>query len=134
MGPRSRRRPSSSALDPRRTFMDLVDPRELPSDLVDNIPRFKFQGTSAKVNFALDANPTFPALAGTSDQYRGFINIGPLLDYLERAFDDAKYGWYCQKSLHRRVHPVECRPRHGATREGGDVQLHPVRPLSPEGE
>ena len=86
-----------SAVDPRRTFMELVDPRELPTDLVDNIRRFKFQGTSAKVNFALDANPTYPALPGRSDQYRGFINMGPSLDYLERAFDDAKYGWYSQK-------------------------------------
>ncbi len=86
-----------SAVDPRRTFMDLVDPRELPTDLVENIRRFKFQGTSAKVNFALDANPTYPGLEGRSDQYRGFINMGPSLDYLERAFDDAKYGWYSQK-------------------------------------
>jgi phytoene dehydrogenase-like protein len=85
-----------SALDPRRTFMELVDPLELPSELVDNIRRFRFQGTSAKVNFALDANPTYPALQGRSDQYRGFINIGPSLDYLERAFDEAKYGWYSQ--------------------------------------
>jgi phytoene dehydrogenase-like protein len=83
-----------SALDPRRTFMQLVDPRELPTDLVEDISRFKFQGTSSKVNFALDANPTFPGLDGRSDHYRGFINIGPSLDYLERAFDDAKYGWY----------------------------------------
>jgi phytoene dehydrogenase-like protein len=83
-----------SALDPRRTFMQLVDPRELPTDLVEDISRFKFQGTSAKVNFALDANPTFPGLEGRTETYRGFINIGPSLDYLERAFDDAKYGWY----------------------------------------
>jgi phytoene dehydrogenase-like protein len=74
--------------------MQLVDPRELPSDLVEDISRFKFQGTSAKVNFALDANPTFPGLEGRNEHYRGFINIGPSLDYLERAFDDAKYGWY----------------------------------------
>ena len=86
-----------SAVDPRRTFMELVDPRELPTDLVENIRRFKFQGTSAKVNFALDGNPTYPGLEGRSDQYRGFINMGPSLDYLERAFDDAKYGWYSQK-------------------------------------
>ncbi|MFP3883135.1 MAG: phytoene desaturase family protein [Actinomycetota bacterium] len=85
-----------SAVDPRRTFMELVDPRELPADLVEDISRYKFQGTSAKVNFALDANPTFPALEGRTDQFRGFINIAPSLDYLERAFDDAKYGWYSQ--------------------------------------
>ncbi|MBW3666718.1 MAG: NAD(P)/FAD-dependent oxidoreductase [Actinobacteria bacterium] len=86
-----------SALDPRRTFMELVDPRQLPNDLVENVRRLKFQGTSAKVNFALEANPTFPALRGRTDQYRGFINIGPSLDYLERAFDDAKYGWYSSR-------------------------------------
>lgn len=86
-----------SALDPRRTFTQLVDPRELPADLVGDIARYKFQGTSAKVNFALDANPNFPALEGRTDQYRGFINIAPSLDYLERAFDDAKYGWYSQR-------------------------------------
>src|SRR5580765_7954789 len=86
-----------SALDPRRTFTQLVEPRELPSDLVENINRMKFQGTSAKVNFALDAAPPFPALGDRIDQYRGFTNIGPSIEYLERAFDDAKYGWYSQR-------------------------------------
>jgi phytoene dehydrogenase-like protein len=86
-----------SALDPRRTFTQLVDPRELPSDLVENITRMKFQGTSAKVNFALDGVPRFPALGERTDQYRGFTNIGPSMEYLERAFDDAKYGWYSRR-------------------------------------
>jgi phytoene dehydrogenase-like protein len=86
-----------SALDPRRTFTQLVEPRELPSDLVESIDRFRFQGTSAKVNFALDGLPKYPALGDRSDQYRGFINIGPSMEYLERAFDDAKYGWYSQR-------------------------------------
>jgi phytoene dehydrogenase-like protein len=86
-----------SALDPRRTFMELVDPRELPTDLVDAIRRFRFQGTSAKVNFALDGIPRYPALGDRTDQYRGFTNIGPSMEYLERAFDDAKYGWYSKR-------------------------------------
>jgi phytoene dehydrogenase-like protein len=86
-----------SALDPRRTFTELVDPRELPSDLVGTIDRMKFQGTSAKVNFALDGLPTYPALAGDSRQYQGFVNIGPSMEYLERAFDAAKYGWYSER-------------------------------------
>ena len=86
-----------SALDPRRTFIELVEPRELPSDLVENIERMRFQGTSAKVNFALDGLPPFPALADREDQYGGFINIGPTIEYLERAFDDAKYGWYSKR-------------------------------------
>jgi phytoene dehydrogenase-like protein len=86
-----------SALDPRRTFLELVNPRELPTDLVDNIERFRFQGTSAKVNFALDGLPRYPALGDRGDQYRGFTNIGPSMEYLERAFDDAKYGWYSKR-------------------------------------
>lgn len=86
-----------SAVDPRRTFLELVEPRELPGDLVENIQRFRFQGTSAKVNFALDGLPRYPALGDRSDQYRGFINMGPTIEYLERAYDDAKYGWYSQR-------------------------------------
>jgi phytoene dehydrogenase-like protein len=86
-----------SALDPRRTFTQLVDPSELPSDLNEHIARFKFQGTSAKVNFALDALPKYPALGERGDQFRGFTNIGPSMDYLERAYDDAKYGWYSKR-------------------------------------
>jgi phytoene dehydrogenase-like protein len=86
-----------SALDPRRTFLELVDPRELPTDLVENIRRFRFQGTSSKVNFALDGLPKYPALGDRGDQFRGFTNIGPSMEYLERAFDDAKYGWYSRR-------------------------------------
>ncbi len=54
-----------SALDPRRTFLDLLDPRELPSDLVDNVERMRFRGVSAKVNFALDGLPVFPRACPT---------------------------------------------------------------------
>jgi phytoene dehydrogenase-like protein len=86
-----------SAIDPRRTFLELVDPIELPADLVDNIRRFRFQGTSSKVNFALDGLPKYPALGDRGDQYRGFTNIGPTMEYLEHAFDDAKYGWYSKR-------------------------------------
>src|SRR3954465_9019196 len=83
-----------SALDPRRTFTELVDPRELPTELVESIDRYRFQGTSAKVNFALDDLPIYPALKGRVDHFGGFVNMGPSIEYLERAYDDAKYGWY----------------------------------------
>ena len=86
-----------SALDPRRTFLELVEPRELPSDLVESIERFRFQGTSSKVNFALDGLPEYPALPGRGDIFRGFLNVGPSIDYLEHAFDDGKYGWYSSR-------------------------------------
>jgi phytoene dehydrogenase-like protein len=86
-----------SALDPRRTFLELVDPLELPGDLVETIRRFRFQGTSSKVNFALDGIPRYPALGDRTDQYRGFTNVGPSMEYLERAFDEGKYGWYSSR-------------------------------------
>ena len=86
-----------SALDPRRTFLQLVEPRQLPTDLVETIQNFKFQGTSAKVNFALDGLPDYPSLPGRTDIFKGFMNIGPSMDYLERAFDDAKYGWWSKR-------------------------------------
>ena len=67
----------------------------LPDDLVDTVRRMKFQGTSSKVNFALDGIPKYPPLADRNgEMFRGFLNIGPSMDYLERAFDEAKYGWY----------------------------------------
>lgn len=87
-----------SSLDPRRTLLQLVEPRELPTDLVENIQNYKFRGVSAKVNFALDALPEYPALPGRENEiYRGFINIGPSIDYIERAFDDAKYGTFSRR-------------------------------------
>ncbi len=86
-----------SALDPRRTFLELVDPRELPGEVVDDVRRMKFRGVSAKVNFALDGLPTFPALPDTVDHFGGFLNIGPTMEYVERAFDAAKYGWYSER-------------------------------------
>ena len=120
-----------SALDPRRTFLELVDPRELPADLVENIGRFRFQGTSAKVNFALDGLPRFPALGDRGDQFRGFTNIGPSMEYLERAFDDAKYGWYSSRPVHRCRRAVDDRSGHGPSRKARHVVLHPVRPVPP---
>ena len=87
----------SSSLDPRHTFLDLVDPRQLPTDLVDDVRRYRFQGTASKVNFALDAAPVYPAMGDRTDQYRGFVSVGPSMEYLERAFDAAKYGWYSER-------------------------------------
>ena len=86
-----------SALDARHTFLDLVDPRELPDDLVDNVRRTRYRGVSAKVNFALDGLPEFPGMPGSADPFGGFLNIGPTIEYIERAYDAAKYGWYSER-------------------------------------
>ncbi len=86
-----------SALDPRRTFMQLVNPDDLPADLVQAITEFKFQGTASKVNFALSGIPNFPGLDGRSDIFTGFTNIGPSFDYLEEAFADCLAGRFSRK-------------------------------------
>jgi phytoene dehydrogenase-like protein len=85
-----------SGLDPRMTFLRLLDPKKLPRELVDGIQRYKFRGSSGKVNLALSGLPKFtclekdPALALRAA--RGAFSISPSIEYLERAYDDAKYG------------------------------------------
>jgi phytoene dehydrogenase-like protein len=86
-----------SALDPRQTFKRLVDPVELPDELNVAIDRFQFNGTSSKVNFALDGPPRHPAMGDRTDHMRGFVAFSPSIEYLERAYDAAKYGWYSER-------------------------------------
>jgi phytoene dehydrogenase-like protein len=86
-----------SGADPRRTFLDLVGERELPADFVEAIRRFRFRGSSGKVNLALGELPDFTCLPGNGPHLRGAISISPSIDYLERAYDDAKYGEFSQR-------------------------------------
>jgi phytoene dehydrogenase-like protein len=83
-----------SSLDPHRTFLQLVGESELPEDFVTDIRRYKFRGSSGKVNLALDELPNFTCMPGVGPHLRGAISISPSVDYLERAYDDAKYGDY----------------------------------------
>ncbi len=86
-----------SGLDPRRTFLQLVEERELPGEFVSDIRRFKFRGSSGKVNLALDALPSFTCMPGVGRQHRGAFSISPSLEYVERAYDDAKYGEFSRR-------------------------------------
>ena len=81
-----------SGLDPRRTFLELVPPNELPGELVATVQRYKFRGSSGKVNLALSGLPDFTCMPGVGRHLRGAMSISPNLEYLERAYDDAKYG------------------------------------------
>src|SRR5579864_7693889 len=82
-----------SNADPRRTLLKLVDPEHLAPDFVLKLQHYRMPGTVAKVNLALSELPKFNALAGQNVlALRGRIHIGPEIDYLERAFDDSKYG------------------------------------------
>jgi phytoene dehydrogenase-like protein len=81
-----------SGLDPRLTFTRLVESKELPETLVDAVRRFKFRGSSGKVNLALAGLPDFTCMPGEGPHLRGAISISPSIEYLEQAYDDAKYG------------------------------------------
>jgi phytoene dehydrogenase-like protein len=86
-----------SNADPRRTFFDLVGEKHLPGEFVDGIRRFRFRGASAKVNLALGELPDFTCLPGRGPHHRGAISISPSVDYLERAYDEAKYGEFSRR-------------------------------------
>jgi phytoene dehydrogenase-like protein len=82
-----------SNLDPRSTFLRLIDERELAQEFLASIRRYRCEGTSCKINLALDGLPDFRALPGTpGPQHRATMHICPSIDYIERAWDDAKYG------------------------------------------
>src|SRR3989442_8774030 len=83
-----------SNADPKRTLLKLVDPIHLSPDFVMKLQHYRMPGTVAKVNLALAGLPKFVALNGSDDSgdLSGRIHIGPEIDYLERAFDESKYG------------------------------------------
>ncbi|HET6267729.1 MAG TPA: NAD(P)/FAD-dependent oxidoreductase [Acidobacteriota bacterium] len=87
----------ASSLDPKRTFLKLINPSHLPEDFVEKIKNYKIRGSSGKVNLALGELPNFTCMPGEGPHLRGAISISPTIEYLERAYDDAKYGNFSQK-------------------------------------
>jgi phytoene dehydrogenase-like protein len=87
----------SSSVDPHLTFEVFMDEKDLPSDFLRSVRRYKFRGSSGKVNIALSGLPNFRALPGDGAHLRGAMSISPGMEYMERAYDDAKYGHYSQR-------------------------------------
>ena len=81
-----------SAVDPKRTFLSLCAAEYLPPEFLWRIKHFRMRGTLAKVNLALSSLPDFGG--ATKEMLAGRVRLAPDLDYLERAFDHAKYGRY----------------------------------------
>jgi phytoene dehydrogenase-like protein len=86
-----------SAVDPRRTFFGLVGRDHLDGDFVSQIERYKLRGSSGKVNLAVDRIPEFISRPGDGPHLRGDISISPSVDYLERAYEQAKYGDFSER-------------------------------------
>jgi phytoene dehydrogenase-like protein len=87
----------ASSVDPKRTFLKLLDEKELPGDFVSDVKRFKIRGSSGKVNLALSELPSFECLPGDGPHLKGAISISPSMDYIERAYDEAKYGSFSSR-------------------------------------
>ncbi|MDH3745509.1 MAG: NAD(P)/FAD-dependent oxidoreductase [Acidobacteriota bacterium] len=85
-----------SSCDPRLTFLGLVGRDNLDGEFVGSIERYKLRGSSGKVNLAVDRLPRFRGREGT-EFLRGDIAIAPSIDYLERAYDQAKYGEFSSR-------------------------------------
>ena len=86
-----------SGADPKRTFLNLLEPVHLAPSFLQKMRNYRSSGVVARVHLALDALPTFPALQNLpeperADALASRIHIGPEIDYLERAFDASKYG------------------------------------------
>jgi phytoene dehydrogenase-like protein len=83
-----------SNADPKRTFFGLLDSRELPGEFLEEVRTYKTYSTAFKINLALEEAPRYRAFdagrVGTA--YPTYVHIGPSIEYLERAYDDAKYG------------------------------------------
>ena len=86
-----------SSADVRRTFLQFLEPGILPEDFEAHVRRFKFRGSSGKLNLALDALPTFTTNPGGTEYLRGAVSISPSLEHMERAYDEAKYGRFSRR-------------------------------------
>jgi phytoene dehydrogenase-like protein len=85
-----------SCCDPRKTFMGLIGEQHLDDEFASQIRRYKLRGSSGKVNLAVDRLPEFFGRQGTA-HLRGDIAIAPGIDYLEKAYDEAKYGDFSKR-------------------------------------
>jgi phytoene dehydrogenase-like protein len=90
-----------SGADANVTFLKLMDEKELPTEFIAAIRRIDYGSATVKINVALDAPPRFRCLSdgGVGPQHRGTMHICPDQDYIERAFDDAKYGRWARDPM-----------------------------------
>ena len=114
-----------SGVDPKRTFLTLCDADHLPPEFLWRMKHYRSRGTLAKVNLALSALPSFTG--ATREMLAGRVRLAPDLDYLERAFDHAKYGRFSTAAVDR-VHDSVARRSHArAAGRARAVGLRAVR-------
>lgn len=111
-----------SSAHPKTTYLDLVGREHLPSDVIHDVERIRTRSGSVKVNVALSGLPAFPAWDQEGTVHAGLTAISPSMEYLERAFDDAKYGKPSQHPYAELVFPTALQPE-GLAPPGKHVML-----------
>ncbi|MFL5714421.1 MAG: phytoene desaturase family protein, partial [Chloroflexota bacterium] len=86
-----------SSADAKVTFLDLLESGTLDPEFEQEVRRFKFRGSSGKVNLAVDRLPDFTCLPGEGEHLRGAISYSPSMEEMEQAYDDAKYGRWSER-------------------------------------
>jgi phytoene dehydrogenase-like protein len=86
-----------SSADAKVTFLDLLEPGTLDPEFEQEVRRFKFRGSSGKVNMAVDRLPDFTCMPGEGEHLRGAISFSPSMREMEQAYDDAKYGHWSNR-------------------------------------
>jgi phytoene dehydrogenase-like protein len=86
-----------SSVDARLTYLGLLEPGSLDPEFEAEVRRFKFRGSSGKVNLAVDRLPNFTCLPGEGEHLRGAISFSAGVDDMEQAYDDAKYGHWSRR-------------------------------------
>ncbi len=99
-----------SSLDTRLTFLSLLEPGILDPSFEEEIRRFKFRGSSGKVNLAVDRLPDFTCLPGEGEHLRGAVSFSPSVEEMEQAYDDAKYGRFSRRPYVDMIIPTRVDP------------------------
>ncbi len=111
-----------SSAHPVTTYRDLIGEERLPGDVVRDVRRYRTRSGSVKLNVALSELPAFPSWDQEGDVHKGLAAVSPSIEYLERAWDDAKYGRMSEHPYVEVVFPTAHEPE-GLAPEGKHLML-----------
>jgi len=111
-----------SCAHPVTTYLSLIGEERLPGDVVRDVKRYRTRSGSVKLNVALSELPAFPSWDGDGDLHKGLVAVSPSVEYLERAWDDAKYGRMSEHPYVEVVFPTAHEPE-GLAPKGKHLML-----------
>jgi len=111
-----------SCAHPITTYLNLVGEERLPGDVVHDVKRYRTRSGSVKINLALGELPTFPSWDQDGEVHKGLAAVSPSIEYLERAWDDAKFGRMSEHPYIEVVFPTAHEPT-GLAPQGKHLML-----------